>query len=95
MFESWAAGLCNLCSNHLYFVTDESRFGKLVDEYLHDFDIFQLGDSTELLHHIDPKYLSVELGGSRPADLDTWMVVQQNVDAFSLRYDQHSSLSHS
>ena len=83
------------CSNQLHFIPDESRFGKLVDEYLHDFDIFQLSDSTELLHHIDPKYLSAELGGSRPPDLDTWMVVQQNVDAFSLRYDQPLSASNS
>ena len=67
----------------------EPSSGKLVDEYLHDFDIFHLGHATELLHYIDPKYLSVELGGSRPVDLDTWMVVQQNVDAFTLRNLQH------
>ena len=59
-----------------------------MDEHLHDFDIFHLGHLTELLHYIDPKYLSVELGGSRPVDLDTWMVVQQNVDAFTLRNAQ-------
>ena len=82
-------------SDRLSFVSDESRFGKLVDEYLHDFDIILLGHATELLHYIDPKYLSAELGGSRPPDLDTWMVVQQNVDAFSLRYDQPLSASHS
>ena len=60
-----------------------------MDEYLHDFDIFHLAHTTELLHYIDPKYLSVELGGSRPVDLDTWMVVQQNVDAFTLRNAQY------
>ena len=60
-----------------------------MDEHLHDFDIFHLAHLTELLHYIDPKYLSVELGGSRPVDLDTWMVVQQNVDAFTLRNAQH------
>jgi len=62
----------------------EPSFGKLIDEYLHDFDIFHLAHATELLHYIDPKYLSVELGGNRPVDMDTWMVVQQNVDAFTL-----------
>ena len=60
-----------------------------MDEHLHDFDIFHLAHLTELLHYIDPKYLSVELGGSRPVDLDTWMVVQQNVDAFTLRNAQY------
>ena len=75
--------------NPQHFLSDETRFGKLVDEYLHDFDIFHLAHATELLHYIDPKYLSVELGGSRPVDLDTWMVVQQNVDAFTLRNAQH------
>ena len=43
----------------------EPSFGKLIDEYLHDFDIFHLAHATELLHYIDPKYLSVELGGNR------------------------------
>ena len=60
-----------------------------MDEYLHDFDIFHLAHATELLHYIDAKYLSVELGGSKPVDLDTWMVVQQNVDAFTLRNAQY------
>ena len=64
----------------------EPSFGKLIDEYLHDFDIFHLAHASELLHYIDPKYLSVELGGNRPVEMDTWMVVQQNVDAFTLRW---------
>ena len=46
-------------------ILGEPSFGKLIDEYLHDFDIFHLAHATELLHYIDPKYLSVELGGSR------------------------------
>ena len=67
-------------------ITGEPSFGKLIDEYLHDFDIFHLAHATELLHYIDSKYLSVELGGNRPVDMNTWMVVQQNVDAFTLRF---------
>ena len=63
--------------------------GQLVDsDYLLDFDIYHVSHFTELLHYIDAKYLSVELGGSKPVDLDTWMVVQQNVDAFTLRNAQ-------
>ena len=46
-------------------IPGEPSFGKLIDEYLHDFDIFHLAHATELLHYIDPKYLSVELGGNR------------------------------
>jgi len=57
---------------------------KLLNEYLHDFDIFHVAHATELLHYIDAKYLSAELGGSNPVDVDTWMVVQQNVDAFTV-----------
>lgn len=48
-----------------FIISGEPSFGKLIDEYLHDFDIFHLAHATELLHYIDPKYLSVELGGNR------------------------------
>ena len=51
---------------------------------MHDFDIFHVTHATELLHYMDAKYLSAELGGSNPIDVDTWMVVQQNVDAFTV-----------
>ena len=34
---------------------------------------------------MDAKYLSAELGGSNPIDVDTWMVVQKNADAFTVR----------
>ena len=33
---------------------------------------------------MDAKYLSAKLGGSNPIDVDTWMVVQTNVDAFTV-----------
>ena len=32
--------------------------GQLVDDYLLDFDIFHVSHVTELLHYIEPKYLS-------------------------------------
>jgi len=57
--------------------------GKLVDDYLLDFDIFHVSHVTELLHYIDSKYLSVELGGTNTQDIDTWLEVQQHVDGFS------------
>ena len=34
--------------------------GQLVDDYLLDFDIFHVSHVTELLHYIEPKYLSGE-----------------------------------
>merc|ERR1719225_1404924 len=32
---------------------------------------------------MDSKYLSAELGGSNPADVDTWLEVQSHVDSFT------------
>ena len=57
--------------------------GQLADDYLLDFDIFHVSHVTELLHYIDAKYLSHELGGSSPTDVDTWLNVQQHVDFFT------------
>ena len=57
--------------------------GQLADDYLLDFDIFHVSHVTELLHYIDAKYLSHELGGSSPTDVDTWLNVQQHVDYFT------------
>ena len=34
-----------------------------MDEYLHDFDVFHVEQVAELLHYMDGKYLSAELGG--------------------------------
>ena len=59
--------------------------GQLVDDYLLDFDIFHVSHVTELLHYIDAKYLSNEMGGSNPTDVDTWLNVQQHVDSFTIR----------
>ena len=36
---------------------------------MHDFDIFHVTHATDLLH-MDEKYLSAELGGSNPINVD-------------------------
>ena len=41
-------------------------------------------DGTELLHYIDAKYLDNQIGGSNPADVDTWLNIQQQVDSFTI-----------
>ena len=48
------------CMEKNFFVSCK---GKLVDEYLHDFDVFHVEQVAELLHYMDGKYLSAELGG--------------------------------
>ena len=59
--------------------------GQLVDsDYLLDFDIFHVSHVTELLHYIDAKYLSSELGGTNNIQVDTWLNIQQNVDIFTV-----------
>ena len=58
--------------------------GQLVDSnYLLDFDIFHVSAVTELLHYIDPKYLSSELGGGGESEVDTWISTQHHVDQFT------------
>ena len=59
--------------------------GQLVDsDYLLDFDIFHVSHVTELLHYIEAKYLSSELGGTNNIQVDTWLNIQQNVDIFTV-----------
>ena len=59
--------------------------GQLVDsDYLLDFDIFHVSHVTELLHYIDAKYLSSELGGTNNLQVDTWLDIQKNVDIFTV-----------
>ena len=59
--------------------------GQLVDsDYLLDFDIFHVSHVTELLHYVDAKYLSSELGGTNNIQMDTWLNIQQNVDIFTV-----------
>ena len=43
--------------------------------------------ATELLHYIDAKYLSSELGGTNNIHLDTWLNIQHHVDIFTTRLD--------
>ena len=45
----------------------------------------QLSHVTELLHYIDAKYLSTELGGTNPVDVENWINLQQHVDCFTVR----------
>ena len=61
--------------------------GQLVDtDYLLDFDIFHVSQVTELLHYVDGKYLTCELGGSNTGHVDTWLSTQYHVDSFTVRY---------
>ena len=40
---------------------------------------------TELLHYIDAKYLSNDLGGTNPVEVENWINLQQHVDCFTVR----------
>ena len=54
-----------------------AMLGQLVDsDYLLDFDIFHVSHVTELLHYIEAKYLSSELGGTNNIQVDTWLNIQ-------------------
>ena len=66
------------------YPTGGAMLGQLVDSnYLLDFDIFHVSQVTELLHYVDGKYLSSELGGSNNGHVDTWINTQHHVDRFS------------
>lgn len=39
---------------------------------------------SELLHYVEAKYLPVNLGGLNQIDVDTWLLVQENVDSFTV-----------
>ena len=58
--------------------------GQVIDDYLLDFDVYHMSHASELLHYVDAKYLSRELGGTNPADVDTWINIQQHVDYFTI-----------
>ena len=77
-----------LCYNHdsitIIFIPGKPVLGQLVDDYLLDFDIFHVSHCAELLHYIDAKYLDNQIGGSNPADVDTWLNIQQQVDSFTI-----------
>ena len=62
-----------------------AMLGQLVDtNYLLDFDIFHVSQVTELLHYVDGKYLTCELGGSNTGHVDTWISTQYHVDSFTM-----------
>ena len=67
------------------YPTGGAMLGQLVDSnYLLDFDIFHVSQVTELLHYVDGKYLSSELGGSNNGHVDTWISTQHHVDRFTV-----------
>ena len=55
-----------------------------MDDFLLDFDIFHVSHVSELLHYIDAKYLSCDMGGSNSSDVEGWLNIQQHVDSFTL-----------
>ena len=70
----------------IIFESGKPVLGQLVDSnYLLDFDIFHVSAVTELLHYIDPKYLSSDLGGSNGCQVDAWINTQYMVDQFTVR----------
>ena len=76
----------SLLSSFKYFHPQGgAMLGQLVEsDYLLDFDIFHVSHVTELLHYIDAKYLSSELGGTNDLEVDTWLNIQQHVDIFTV-----------
>ena len=66
-------------SSLIFFIPGKPVLGQLVDDSLLDFDIFHVSHCSELLHYIDN-----QMGGSKPADVDTWLNVQQHVDSFTI-----------
>ena len=56
---------------------------QLMDEFLLDLDIFHVRDPTELLRHVDIKFLPVDFGGHVAVDPASWIMLQEHVEAFS------------
>ena len=66
-------------------MTGGAMLGQLVDsDYLLDFDIFHVSHVTELLHYIDAKYLSSELGGTNNLQVPSWLNTQVQTHYYSL-----------
>lgn len=49
---------------------------QLMDEFLLDFDLFHVREPTELLRHIDIKFLPVDFGGHVSVDPGSWILLQ-------------------
>ena len=71
-------------SSLIFFIPGKPVLGQLVDDSFLDFDIFHVSHCAELLHYIDAKNLDNEMGGSKHADVDIWLNVQQHVDSFTI-----------
>ena len=56
---------------------------QLVEEFLLDFDIFNVNDTSDLIHYLDAKYIPGELGGHLASDVEGWLVLQEHVETFS------------
>ena len=56
---------------------------QLVEEFLLDFDIFHLSEASDLMHHIDAKFVPCELGGININDVEGWLLLQEHVETFS------------
>ena len=56
---------------------------QLVEEFLLDFDIFNVSEPSDLIHYLDSKYIPSELGGHLINDVEGWLVLQEHVETFS------------
>ena len=56
---------------------------QLIEEFLLDFDIFHLNEASELMHHLEPKFIPSELGGHLVNDIEGWLLLQEHVETFS------------
>ena len=64
--------------DHIFFVLCVGNLvvSQLMDEFLLDFDLFHVREPTELLRHIDIKFLPVDFGGHVSVDPGSWILLQ-------------------
>ena len=61
----------------MLFLTGQNLVvSQLMDEFLLDFDLFHVREPTELLRHIDIKFLPVDFGGHVSVDPGSWILLQ-------------------
>ena len=58
------------------------RVSQLIDELLLDFDVYYIEDPVELTHYIDNKYIPSEMGGQARPNIESWLLLQEHVEAF-------------
>ena len=56
---------------------------QLVEEFLLDFDIFNVSEPGDLVHYVETKYIPADLGGHLISDVEGWLVLQEHVETFS------------